>query len=513
MVSYSPDTTIHELLEEHPFLLDFLVGYSPKFGLLKNPMMRATAGRVATLRKAAEMGGVELEDLLAAVQDEVRKRTSGTNHPRPESRGPESGRAGKVAELKSLILDLHTGVSPEAAKARFERVVKDVTPLEIGAMEEDLIREGMPVEEIQRLCDLHVGMVRGSLDRQDEMTAPAGHPIHTYLAENEVITGIANQLGSLSGDGRMGSPSQGAWASEFKGVLDELSGIHNHYLRKENELFPVLERHGVTGPSQVMWGVHDEIRDQLRSVRSTLGSGSSREAAQGGAALARAVVEMVYKENKILLPLAQQTLSVEEWAQVRRGEDELGYAFMAPEVPFPAEPAESGITPRSARPSATSMGQGLQLPIVSAAPTAPLPPAMEGAFVDLGTGRLSVEQVDMILRALPIDISFVDAQGFVRYYSETQERLFPRTPGAIGRHVENCHPPKSIHMVKEILERFASGERDLAEFWIEMQGKFIHIRYFAVRNPAREYLGCLEVTQDVTGIRAMEGQRRLLEWS
>jgi DUF438 domain-containing protein len=262
-----------------------------------------------------------------------------------------------------------------------------------------------------------------------------------------------------------------------------------------------------------MWGVHDEIRAQLRSVRAGLASGSYRGAAQGAAALARAVVEMVYKENKILLPLSQQTLTAEEWAQVRRGEDELGYAFRAPGVPFPEESTSALTSPIPLQARATGKGQGLHLPIVSAAPTAPLPPATEGGFVDLGTGRLSVEQVDMILRHLPIDISFVDAQGFVRYYSETQERLFPRTPGAIGRHVENCHPPKSVHMVKEILERFTSGERDVAEFWIEMQGKFIHIRYFAVRNPAREYLGCLEVTQDVTGIRALEGQRRLLDWN
>jgi DUF438 domain-containing protein len=126
---------------------------------------------------------------------------------------------------------------------------------------------------------------------------------------------------------------------------------------------------------------------------------------------------------------------------------------------------------------------------------------------------LSLEQVDMILRHLPVDLSFVDAEGFVRYYSETAERIFPRTPGAIGRHVENCHPPKSVHMVKEILRAFSAGERDVAEFWIEMGEKFLHIRYFAVRNPGGEFLGTLEVSQDVTGIRGLQGQRRLLEWS
>lgn len=513
MIELSPDTTIHELLEDHPFLLDFLVGYNPKFGLLKNPMMRATAGRVATLRKAAEMGGIEMDDLLEAVRGEVGRRTGDDGSPLEEKNGTEAERSGRVAELKSLIQDLHRGVSPEAARARFESAVKDVTPLEIGAMEEELIREGMPVEEITRLCDLHVGMVQGSLDRQEELKAPPGHPIHTCLAENEVITGLANRLGGLSGAEQTSHSGPGAWSGEFQEVLEEISGIDNHYLRKENELFPALERHGVTGPSQVMWGVHDEIRDLLKSARAGSASGSPEEGARAGAALARAVVEMVYKENRILLPLAQQTLTPGEWAQIRRGEDELGYAFQAPDAPFPEETPSAGIAANPGPPLTASRSPALQLPIVSAASVAPLPQATEGGFVDLGTGRLSLEQVDMMLRHLPIDISFVDADGFVRYYSETEERLFPRTPGAIGRHVENCHPPKSIHMVKEILEKFAAGERDVAEFWIEMQGRFIHIRYFAVRNPTREYLGCLEVTQDVTGIRALEGQRRLLEWS
>jgi len=382
----------------------------------------------------------------------------------------------------------------------------------------------MPVEEIQRLCDLHVAVVQDSLDKQEEVEAPPGHPVHTYLAGNEIITSIANQLGELCGDGHKEAFSDPAWASELQAVLEKISGIDNHYLRKENELFPMLERHEVTGPSQVMWGVHDEIRAQLKEAKASLSREPGEEAANAGTSLARAVIEMVYKENKILLPLAQQTLTHAEWAEVRKGEDELGYTFQEPTAPFPeaAEPAAATPSPAAGatQPSPVPIQNktpgaraGIGLPIVSAAPTAPIPEATDQAYVELGTGRLSLEQVDMMLRHLPIEISFVDADGFVRYYSETEERLFPRTPGAIGRHVENCHPPKSVHMVKDILQKFADGERDVAEFWIEIQEKFIHIRYFAVRNPAKEYLGCLEVTQDVTGIRALEGQRRLLEWS
>ncbi|MGD2120503.1 MAG: DUF438 domain-containing protein [Gemmatimonadota bacterium] len=518
MADIHADTSINELLEEYPFLLDFLVHYNPKFGPLKNPMMRATAGRVATVRKASEIVGVELDDLLGAIGEEIDRARHGKESG-SSSGTKESSRDTKVAELKSLILDLHAGVEAESARARFNEVVKDVSPEEIGAMEEELIREGMPVEEIQRLCDLHVAVVQDSLGRQDAIEAPPGHPIHTYRAENEIITGLANRLGNLCSDERKDGFSGPGWGREYREVLDELEGIDNHYLRKENELFPALEKNGITGPSQVMWGVHDEIRGLAKEARAYLEANSWEGAARGGVSLARAIIEMVYKEEKILFPLALQRLDEAEWSEVRRGEDELGYAFKDPEAPFaPAGSGEEREQPRDdqphgAQPQDEQPDPSMQLPIVSASPASPVTQREGEAFVDLGTGRLGVEQLDMMLRHLPIEISFVDADGFVRYYSETEDRLFPRTPGAIGRHVENCHPPKSLHMVREILKRFASGDRNVAEFWIEMQGKFIHIRYFAVRNTSRQYLGCLEVTQDVTGIRALEGQRRLLEWS
>ncbi len=283
-----------------------------------------------------------------------------------ENTPKKSNEADKVAELKSLIRDLHDGVAPEAAKARFDAVIRDVSAKEIGAMEEQLIREGMPVGEIQRLCDLHVAVVQDGLDKQKGIGAPPGHPIHTYLAENEIITGMANRLGELCGDGQRAALSPDRWASEFGAVLEKISGIDNHYLRKENELFPVLERHGVTGPSKVMWGVHDEIRAQVKGARASVSAGSVEAMATAGTSLARAVIEMVYKENKILLPLAQQTLSNPEWAEVRRGEDELGYAFQKPAAPFPEG---DRISPKA--------GSGIALPIVSAAPPAPLPEAAE----------------------------------------------------------------------------------------------------------------------------------------
>jgi uncharacterized protein len=587
------NTSLHQLMERYPFLLDFLAGYNKKFELLQNPIMRATVGRAATLGRVAEMGDIPLEDLVRDIAAEVRSRTGEVLHPGagaqdPDSEGTIGGSAapgsagasgtagalgpdgashspaaagsegavgapagsppGGATRMKELIKDLHDGLPPEEARQRFDALIKNVSPEQIGAMEEQLIREGMPVQEIQRMCDLHVAVMRGGLDQSAEVTAPPGHPIHTYMAANEVITDLANRLGDqssrisggastapepgwapssgggtgplghgegapdpgsssssrggagVSGDGGA-APAEPALRRDMSRVLEELSGVHNHYLRKENQLFPFLERHGITGPPKVMWGVHDEIRTQMKEARAAVEGAPAEEVSRKAAAFTRSVIEMVYKENKILFPLAAQTLSRREWVEARKGEDELGYAFVEPAAPFEAKEPKGG---------------GISLPIVAVpAPShaAAGPAASTDALLDLGTGRLTLEQVDMILRVLPVDLSFVDADGFVRYYSETAERLFPRTPGAIGRHVENCHPPKSVHMVKEILRAFAAGEREVAEFWIEMGGKFIHIRYYAVRSPKGAYLGCLEVSQDVTGIRALEGQRRLLEWN
>ena len=443
-------------------------------------------------------------------------------------------------DLKDLIRDLHDGLDPQEAKARFDVLVDGLSPEEIAALEEELIREGLPVHEIQNLCDLHVSVMRDILDQVEDVDPPPGHPIRTAVAENRIIRELANRLGELAAKWEPEGREPESLKEEMGKVLKALEGIHSHYLRKEHQLFPFLERHGITGPPKVMWGVHDEIRKKLKAAGEALANGRTSADSPSGngtdgptpsrlpelaAALARSVSEMVYKENKILFPLAMQTLSRDEWAQVRVGDDELGYAFAEPDADFP--------------------GPGLSLPVAGASPTGPefrqpdsestasgmevrrgdapnhagsrtpgtLPPPPRDGLLTLGTGQLTLEQVDQIFRHLPVDLSFVDASGHVRYYSETPERIFPRSPAAIGRHVENCHPPKSVHMVREIVRAFETGERDQAEFWIQMKGRFIHIQYFAVRNPEGEFLGTLEVGQDATHIRGLEGERRLLEWS
>lgn len=230
------------------------------------------------------------------------------------------------------------------------------------------------------------------------------------------------------------------------------------------------------------------------------------------------IQDMVYNEEKILFPMSLEVLREEDWGRVKRGEEEIGYAWVKPEpgwkpVVEPAretqatgagygayaeQPAERE-TSRLEKAAAASAGSGTQ-------------PRRVQALLDLRTGRLTAEQIDLMLTHLPVDISFVDENDTVIYYSDTPDRIFPLSPGVIGRKVQNCHPPGSVHIVNRILEAFKKGEKDMAEFWIETRGRFIYIRYFAVRDDDGRYRGCLEVSQDVTSIRKLQGQKRLLDW-
>jgi DUF438 domain-containing protein len=482
----SASTKINDLLSEHPFLEDFLVGYNPHFKLLKNKLTRATVGRLATLGAAARIAAVDVGGLLRDLAAAIEKQTN----VRPELAGGEApSREQRIAMLGHIIGELHDGGDLATARANFARAVGDVGAGEIAAMEEEMIRGGLPVGEVQRLCDVHVGAFRDALDGKADLAPPPGHPLHTYMADNAVLAHLAEAIADAARRLRDNQAGASELLPGLQSALARYDGLDNHYLRKEHQLFPLLERHGVTGPSQVMWGVHDQIRGRWKAARAAAAAADLATLLDVLPALGRDVVEMIYKEEKILFPLALEKLSAEEWAEEKRGEDELGYGLAKPAVPL--------------RPS------GLKL----ANPLPPAVPATDTAgLLPLGTGALSLEVVDLILRHLPIDISFVDEHDVVRYYSDTKERIFPRSPAAIGRTVQNCHPPQSVATVNRILDAFRAGTQDVAEFWIHLAGRFVHIRYFAVRDRDGRYRGCLEVTQDIAPLRALDGERRLLDF-
>ena len=359
-------------------------------------------------------------------------------------------------------------------KKRFLELIRDVAPSEIANMEQRLISEGMPEEEVKRLCDVHVEVFRESLEDKVVPGLPAGHPVHTLMLENRKAESIIRRIQAVH--------DMDKERDQLAGMLEDLSRIDLHYVRKENQLFPILEAHGVSGPSKVMWALHDDIRAMLKDVLGKVREGKSTP--KEVQALLHMINDMIYKEEHILFPMSLETLGESDWARVREGEEEIGYAWVRPEEEW--------------KPS----GEPYQ---------EKLPPEKVGS-VSLATGMLTPEQINLILTHLPVDISFVDEDDRVAYYSQTEDRIFPRSPGIIGRSVQNCHPPKSVHIVDKILQEFRAGNRDSAEFWIQMKGKFIHIRYFAVRDEGGSYRGTLEVSQDVTSIRGLEGEKRLLEW-
>ena len=476
-------TSIHDLLENYPFLEDFFVEYNPTFSLLRNKAMRATLGRMATIEHVATIGGINAEILLKDIKKEIEIQTMKESVMEKESKTTDD--SDLVDGMKRIIEDLHKGVPLDEARKRFSELTKDISAEQIAKMEEQLITEGMPVSEVQRLCDVHVGVFKEALDKHVELDVPKGHPVHTYLIENRLIIELTQKLNGILGNLELRFDLT-QLKPELSLLLTKLSGLDNHYIRKENQLFPFLEKHGVTGPSQVMWGVHDEIRDMIKALHTALENSETEKIVETGFTFVKAVNEVVYKENKILFPMALQTLSQDEWAEIRHGEDELGYALAEPEAAWP----EGGYVPKG-KPAIIEQ-EGL---------------------IQLRTGQLTAEQLNTVLINLPVDITFVDADGYVRYYSDSPERIFPRSPGIIGRHVEKCHPPESLHKVRQIIDAFKSGKKDVAEFWIELQGRFIHIRYFALHDEKRNFVGTLEVSQDITEIRKLQGQQRLLDWT
>jgi uncharacterized protein len=491
-VKLTGTTKLQELLQAYPFLLEFFLNRSPKFQMLKSSVMRRTVGKVAPLSHIAERGGIELDQLLREIAAAVKAET-GEDLEVGAGQGAETAPQLQDADarqnaLKGIIHDLHAGVEMSILKRRFHALIKDIDGTEIARMEQRLIAEGMPESEIKRLCDVHVELFKESLETKEIPVVPAGHPLHTYMLENRAAEGI---VAGISGILKQFDEAQDVAGFDklrepLLESLGRLAEINLHYLRKENQLFPVLERHEITGPSEVMWAIHDDIRQAFKQVRTQIAARELALLRETLTALLQSIEDMIYKEEHILFPMALEILSEEDWARVRQGEEEIGYAWVQPEAGWQ-------------QPTAAATGSE----------TAGSPDQRE---IDLDTGRMTPELLNLMLTHLPVDLSFVNENDATIYYSQTKERIFPRSPGVIGRKVQNCHPPKSMHIVQKILDEFRAGTKDSAEFWIQMGGRFLHIRYFAVRDAEGGYRGTLEVSQDVTGIRSLEGEQRLLDW-
>ena len=398
-------------------------------------------------------------------------------------------RTERVRTLKGIIQGLHAGVPEQEVRQSLKDLVGQTDYTEIMAMEQQLIAEGMPVSEIMGMCDLHSQVTREVLVQLAPVPLAPGHPVDTFRRENEALReSIARMQQAMNvvlacGDADDSTAARLAWRQS----MNELQDVDKHYQRKEHLLFTCLERHGISGPSKVMWGKDDQNRELLKDLSAALREPAVTVAeckllaSTTGVAAVNALKEMIYKEEQILFPMCLEKFTAEEWGEIWASSPRYGWCLVEP---------REGYHPQTVPEGSQAAGNGVMLP----------------------TGNLALEQLTAIFSTLPVDLTFVDADDRVAFFSEGPNRVFARSRAIIGRKVQNCHPPRSVDVVDRILSDFREGRQSVAEFWIQFTGRFVHIRYFAVRNEAGRYLGTLEVTQDVGQIRALEGERRLLEY-
>ncbi len=395
--------------------------------------------------------------------------------------------------LKHMILQLHKGEAPEQVRTQLVRLLGQVPYNDVVEVEQQLIDDGLPAEEVLKLCDLHTAALRGAIDGSGAKEPPPGHPAHTFGKENEALKFEADALEKLFGE--VGAlPSDADALPQLQDIqvrFNNLMDVEKHYLRKEHLLFPFLEKHGITGPPKVMWGKHDETRALLQGAQETLRSVSQMTAGEARGVItlvlqpaAKAVVDMVDKEEQILLPMCLDTLSDTEWFDVARQSGEYGYCLFDPTESWRPE----GVVPQEEQASGDS------------------------GRVRLPSGSFTPVELQAILNTIPFDLTYVDKDDTVRYFTQGRERIFSRSRAILGRKVQYCHPPKSVDVVQRILDDFRAGREEHARFWITLRGRFLSIEYFALKDESGEYLGCLEVSQDLTEKRTLQGEQRLLSY-
>lgn len=378
--------------------------------------------------------------------------------------------------LKTLIRGLHEGQDRNVIKKRFRENFDTVDASEIIAMEQSLVDEGMDVMEIQKLCDIHADIFDGSIDEIHGVAGDylkEGHPVHVMKQENRALESLLNDLEITLKDEK---------SFESLSNLNLLWDIDKHYSVKENCYFPLMEKYGFTAPPQVMWGVDDEIRDDIKALRKDVENNNFNIEAFN--AVRKRIEDMIFKEENILIPMILDVFTEDEWLQIARDTKEIGYCLVVPK--------DKWVPNRKSFVDAYREDKALRT-----------------NNMHFKIGHLTMEELEGIMNHLPIDMTFIDKDDTVKYFNQAPDRVFVRSASVIGRSVQNCHPPRSVSTVEDMLEDFKSGRSKSESFWIQMGEKFIHISYYAIFNDSNEYIGTLEVSHDVKQYRDLEGEKRL----
>lgn len=387
-------------------------------------------------------------------------------------------------------------LSLDDARAILREKVKTLRPYEIALAEQELKtfeEDECRKEDIQQMMQLFQDVMDTS--RPD---LPPDHPIMCYIRENDAMRELLKQVEELA--------QYPVIKNQWLALYDELHKYRLHLSRKQNQLYSILEKKGFDRPTTTMWLLDDFIRDEISDARRLIEQDKDEEFIKMQKMIVEDVLDLMQKEETVLYPTSLAMIRPNEFEEMKAGDREIGYAWIRvgkakkeQEEPTPA--SGTAMTAGFAGELATLLGK-----YFSAGGTDP------NGLLDVAQGQMTLEQINLVYKHLPVDLSYVDESEIVRFYSDTDHRVFPRSKNVIGRDVKNCHPRTSVHLVEEIIEKFRNGEEDEVDFWINKPGLFIYITYVAVRDEQGRFRGVLEMMQDCTRIRSLEGSRTLLSW-
>ncbi len=399
-----------------------------------------------------------------------------------------------VLDTKERYLD--GKLTLDEARAILRERVKTLRPYEIALAEQELKtfdEDECRKEDIQQMMELFQDV----LDRS-RPDLPEDHPIMCYLRENDEMRRLLKQVEELA--------QYPVIKNQWLELYDELHKFRLHLSRKQNQLYSILERKGFDRPTTTMWLLDDFIRDEIRDARRLLEEDKDDEFIAMQPTVVADVLDLMQKEETVLYPTSLAMIRPAEFEEMKSGDREIGFAWIrvgkeAPKTDTPKETVPATAAAGFANELASLLGKygfgGGSTP---------------GALLEVATGQMTLEQINLVYKHMPVDFSYVDENEIVRFYTDTDHRVFPRSKNVIGRDVKNCHPRTSVHLVEEIIEKFRRGEQNEVDFWINKPGLFIYIYYVAVRDEEGRFRGVLEMMQDCTRIRSLEGSRTLLSW-
>ena len=399
-----------------------------------------------------------------------------------------------VVELKDRY---NSGkISLEDARKLLKEKVVSLKPYEIAFAEQKLKsfdENECKKEDIQSMMQLFDGVM--DTGRPD---LPDNHPIMCYYRENDEVKKILEKIKLMK--------EKKYIKNQWLEIYDKLTLWWKHHLaRKQNQLYPLLEKKGFDRPTTTMWVLDDYVRDTIKEAKKLLDEDNEEKFITHQIATIIDVTDLMQKEETVLYPTSLAMIREEEFEDMKIGDREIGFSFES----FENESSKNinSIGSTTSTDSKENFADDLSKLLSKYGYS-----AGNNSVFDVATGKLTLEQINLIYKNLPVDITYVDENEIVKFYSDTKHRIFPRSKNVIGRDVKNCHPRKSVHIVEEIVEKFRNGEQSTAEFWINKPDLFIYIYYVAIRDEEGKFRGVLEMMQDCTHIRSLQGSRTLLAW-